>query len=349
MAGELLSQEIETLDWCETLVTQGLEFIPQTDFLRITKDYRRLLKDLQRILRISDRNELRLQKMSEELQTEKKRFETIATRLSSYLPSQVYDSIFEGKQSFEVKSQRKLLTIFFSDIQGFTKISEALQPERLTLLINEYFSEMSAIAKEYGGTIDKFIGDAVMIFFGDPETRGHDRDALMTVQMAVAMQRRLSELNIKWEKEGLPYPLITRMGINTGWCTVGNFGSNQRMSYTIIGGEVNLTSRIESACEPGGVLMAYETYALVKNHVVAVESEPLPFKGITRAVRTYLVKDLIAEDKANEMEATLEIPGHDPINISASQLSLPEKLKLLANLRDIANQLDHTNHDRENS
>lgn len=347
MAGELLSQEMETLAWSESLLTQGAEVIPLVDFSRLTKDYRRLLKDLQRILRMSDRNELRLQKLSEELQVEKKRFENIATRLSSYLPRQVYDSIFEGKQSFEIKSQRKLLTIFFSDIQGFTKISEALQPERLTLLINEYFSEMSAIALQYGGTIDKFIGDAVMIFFGDPESKGHERDALLAVQMAVAMQRRLSQLNIKWEKEGLPYPLITRMGINTGWCTVGNFGSDQRMSYTIIGGEVNLTSRIESACEPGGVLMAYETYAFVKKHVVAVESEPLPFKGITRAVRTFQVRDLIPENETTEMDALLEIPGHAPINISPSKLSLPEKHKLLASLRDIANQLDHTNHDRE--
>jgi class 3 adenylate cyclase len=347
MAGELLSQELETVAWSESILALEAETIAQGDFSRLAKDYRRLLKDLQRILRMSDRNELRLQKVSDELKLEKKRFEDIATRLSSYLPRQVYDSIFQGTQSFEIKSQRKLLTIFFSDIQGFTKISEALQPERLTSLINEYFSEMSAIAIQYGGTIDKFIGDAVMIFFGDPESKGHQKDALLAVQMAVAMQKRLSELNIKWEKEGLTYPLITRMGINTGWCTVGNFGSDQRMSYTIIGGEVNLTSRIESACEPGGVMLAYETYAFVKKHVIAVESEPLPFKGITRPVRTFQVKDLIPDDQLTDMDAMLEVPGHAPMNISLSKLSLPEKHKLLASLRDIANQLDHSNHDRE--
>lgn len=344
MAQDLLSQEMETLAWCESLVTQGPQYISQEDFLRITKDYRRLLKDLQRILRISDRNELRLQKLSEELTSEKKRFESIANQLSSYLPSQVYDSIFEGKQSFEIKSQRKLLTIFFSDIQGFTKISEALQPERLTHLINEYFSEMSTIALKYGGTIDKFIGDAVMIFFGDPETKGHDRDALLAVQMGVEMQRRLSELNIKWQKDGLNYPLNARIGINTGWCTVGNFGSRQRMSYTIIGGEVNLTSRIESACEAGGVLMAYETYALVKNYVVAEEREPLPFKGISRPIRTFQVRDLISDQDGRDLDSQIEVPGQPSITISPSKLSLPEKHKLSATLRDIANQLDHTEH-----
>lgn len=341
MSTELLFQEMETLAWCQSLVKQGPDLIDQQDFLRITKDYGRLLKDLQRILRISDRNELRLQRLSEELELEKKRYEGIASRLSSYLPRQVYDSIFEGKQTAEIKSQRKLLTIFFSDIQGFTKISEALQPERLTLLINEYFSEMSSIAIKYGGTIDKFIGDAVMIFFGDPETKGHDKDALLAVQMAFEMQNRLSELNIQWQKDGLPYPLITRMGINTGWCTVGNFGSNQRMSYTIIGGEVNLTSRIESACEPGGVMMSYETYALVKNFVVAEESEPLPFKGISRAVRTFLVRDLVSDNNAHQADNTLEIPGQPIVTISPDKLSLPEKFKLSATLRDIANQLDH--------
>jgi class 3 adenylate cyclase len=179
MAGELLSQELETVAWSESILALEAEAIAQSDFSRLAKDYRRLLKDLQRILRMSDRNELRLQKVSDELKLEKKRFEDIATRLSSYLPRQVYDSIFQGTQSFEIKSQRKLLTIFFSDIQGFTKISEALQPERLTSLINEYFSEMSAIAIQYGGTIDKFIGDAVMIFFGDPESKGHQKDALL--------------------------------------------------------------------------------------------------------------------------------------------------------------------------
>lgn len=349
MAQELLSQELETLAWCESLVMQGPRQVDQADFLRITKDYRRLLKDLQRILRISDRNELRLQRLSEELNEEKLKFEGIARRLSSYLPRQVYDSIFAGKQTAEIKSQRKMLTIFFSDIQNFTKTSESLQPERLTLLINEYFSEMSAVALKYGGTIDKFIGDAVMIFFGDPDTKGHERDALLAVQMAVEMQRRLAELNIKWQKEGLPDPLVTRIGLNTGWCTVGNFGSHQRMSYTIIGGEVNLTSRIESACEPGGVLMSYETYALVKNHVLVEERDPIALKGISRAIRTFQVRGLLDERDSHAVDATLEIPGQPAVKISPSRLSLPEKLRLSATLRDIANQLDHADHEREKS
>jgi len=120
------------------------------------------------------------------------------------------------------------------------------------------------------------------------------------------------------------------------------------MSYTIIGGEVNLTSRIEGACEPGGVLVAYETYALIKDYVVAEEREPLPFKGITRSVRTFSIKDLISDNEAKYSDSILEIPGHSPINISPSKLSLPERLKLMSSLRDIANQLDHTNA-RENS
>lgn len=348
MALELLPQEMETLAWCQSLVKQGPALIEQKDFLRITKDYSRLLKDLQRILRISDRNELRLQKLSEELVGEKKKFEDIAHRLSSYLPRQIYDSIFEGKQTGEIRSQRKLLTIFFSDIQGFTKISEALQPEKLTSLINEYFSEMSAIALKHGGTIDKFIGDAMMVFFGDPDTQGHEKDALLAVEMAVEMQKRLSELNIHWQKDGLPYPLITRMGINTGWCTVGNFGSAQRMSYTLMGGEVNLTSRIESACEPGGVMMSYETYALVKNHVIAEEREPLPFKGISRTVRTFLMRDFVLNQTEHEIDNTLEVPGQPAVTISPAKLSLPQKLQLSATLRELANQLDPTTHDREN-
>lgn len=339
MSDDLMSQQLATLQWSLQLLEAGADTVSADDFARLSKDYGKLLKDMQRILRISDRNEARLHRVSEDLSAEKQRLEQIAGQLSSYLPRQIYQSIFEGKQTSEVKSQRKLLTIFFSDIQGFTNISEALQPEQLTLLMNEYFSEMSAIALHYGGTIDKFIGDAIMIFFGDPDTQGPERDALLAVQMAVAMQQRLAELNIKWQKEGLRFPLITRMGINTGWCTVGNFGSRQRMSYTIIGGEVNLTARIEGACEPGGVLLSHETYAKVKHHVVAQERESIQLKGIARPVATYAVRDLIADPDATPNQLQIRLPGRGALDLALGDLTLPERLQLCAHLRDLANQL----------
>src|SRR5262249_54476057 len=145
------------------------------------------------------------------------------------------------------------------------------------------------IALEYGATIDKYIGDAILAFFGDPDTKGVKEDALAGVKMAMAMQRRMRELQSEWLDSGAETPFKLRIGVNTGFCTVGNFGSADRMDYTIIGGEVNLAARLQSHAEVGGILIAHETYALVKDHVRTEELEPIVVKGFVDPVRTYRV------------------------------------------------------------
>jgi adenylate cyclase len=159
----------------------------------------------------------------------------MSTRLSRYLSPQIYRSIFSGETGAEIQTKRKKLTIFFPDIKDFTATSERLQPEQLTELLNDYFTEMSAIALSYGGTVDKFVGDAVLVFFGDPQSLGEAEDAKAALRMADAMQRKVSELAVKWRSRGIEEPFRVRMGINTGYCNVGNFGSIDRMDYTIIG------------------------------------------------------------------------------------------------------------------
>jgi class 3 adenylate cyclase len=168
-----------------------------------------------------------------------------------------------------------------------------LQPEEITALLNEYFTEMSAIALQHGGTVDKFIGDAMLIFFGDPETNGTKEDALACLRMAVDMQRRLIELNGKWRAAGIEEPFRIRMGINTGFCNVGNFGSADRMDYTIIGAEANLAARLQSIAEPGCIVMSYETFALVSDAVAAHTLAPISMKGINREVVPYSVDGLL--------------------------------------------------------
>ena len=142
-----------------------------------------------------------------------------------------------------------------------------MQPEEITALLNEYFTEMSGIAAEHGGTVDKFIGDAILIFFGDPETKGITEDALACLRMAFEMQARTAELNAKWRREGVEQRFQVRMGINTGFCNVGNFGSVDRMDYTIIGAEANLAARLQSIAEPGQIVLSYETYEIGRAHV----------------------------------------------------------------------------------
>ena len=224
------------------------------------------------------------------LATEKNRMlEALSSKLSKYLSPQLYRSIFSGEQDVAIASKRKKLTVFFSDIAAFTETTDNLESEDLTDVLNHYLTEMSAIALEYGATIDKFIGDAMLLFFGDPESRGIKEDAKACVMMAIAMQRRMRELEQEWRDRGLERPFRIRMGISTGFCTVGNFGSQDRMDYTIIGNEVNLAARLESVAEPGSILLAHETNALVQDIVLTEEQPPITVKGFLRPINTYKI------------------------------------------------------------
>jgi adenylate cyclase len=169
---------------------------------------------------------------------------------------------------------------------------------------------MSAIAQEHGGTIDKFIGDAMLIFFGDPETKGDRADAQACVRMAWSMQRRLLELNAKWRAAGIEHPFKARMGINSGYCNVGNFGSSDRMDYTIIGAEANLAARLQSIAEPGGIVISYETFALASDAITAHPLPPITMKGISREVIPYSLDNVL--DTAATGEVIVErIKGLD--------------------------------------
>ena len=222
-----------------------------------------------------------------------KMLESLSVKLSKYLSPQIYASIFTGSRDVELATERKRLTVFFSDIKDFTATTADMQPEDLTAMLNRYFTAMSKIALAHGAHIDKFIGDAMLMFFGDPETRGVEEDARACVRMAVAMQRQMVELQQEWRASGFEQPFEMRVGINTGYCNVGNFGSDDRMDYTIIGAEVNLAARIEAAADPGGILISYPTYALVRDIVRAEERGSIDAKGIRREVRVFAVAGLL--------------------------------------------------------
>jgi adenylate cyclase len=219
----------------------------------------------------------------------------ISLKISKYLSPQIYKSIFSGQKDTAIATERKKLTIFFSDIKDFTATTESMQPEELAVLLNEYLTEMSKIAMAHGGTLDKFIGDAILVFFGDPETKGAEEDARSCLRMAAEMQRRLLQLDDRWSSRGIAAPFRARMGINTGFCNVGNFGSNERMEYTIIGAEANLAARLQSIGEPGKIVLSYETYALVSDMVCARPLDSIAMKGISRKIVPYLVDEVVGE------------------------------------------------------
>jgi PAS domain S-box-containing protein len=230
-----------------------------------------------------------LKQREQDLTEKSKALTALSSKLAKYLAPQVYDSIFTGQQDVKIVSKRKKLTVCFSDLVGFTEITDKLESEDLTQLLNHYLTEMSKIALQYGATIDKYVGDAIVMFFGDPTTLGVKEDALACVEMALAMQKRVGELAHEWANSGIATPLRSRIGIHTGYCTVGNFGSDDRMDYTMIGGTVNLASRLEHEAPPGGVLISFETYALVKDRVRCEERGHVQVKGIAQPVVTYAV------------------------------------------------------------
>ena len=254
----------------------------------------------------------------EEALSKTNQLEEISQQLSKYLSPQIYQSIFSGKQHVHIESKRKKLTIFFSDLAGFTSISDSLESEEVTDMLNYYLTEMSKIALEYGGTIDKYVGDAILIFFGDPETQGVKKDALNCVKMAIDMQKRMQELEGQWaENFALKQPLKIRIGINTGYCTVGNFGSENRLDYTVIGGQVNLASRLESIARPGEISISFDTYSQVNDEINCVEVETVHVKGIRDEIRVFEVvlgdekKPDRLEFKTKNLECRLDIDNLD--------------------------------------
>ena len=264
--------------------------------------------------------------------------EVLSSKLSKYLAPQVYQSIFSGHRDVSLETTRKKLTVFFSDLKDFTQITDDLEPEDLADLLNEYFTEMSEIALEHGATIDKFIGDAMLMFFGDPDTKGIEGDAAACVSMAIAMQRRMRELQLAWRGRGILQPLRMRIGINTGYCNVGNFGSTDRMDYTIIGNEVNLAARLEEHADPDGILLSYETYALVRAGVTAEEWPAIEVKGIRREIRPYALTEFLDEPEANEVIRS-EIEGMS-VRIDLRDLDDTRRQAMLTQLAEITERLE---------
>jgi len=286
-------------------------------------------------------NEVTLQARNEELLVENEkafkelsfkteRLEKISNQLAKYLSPQIYKNIFETDTDKVETYTRKKLTVFFSDIKEFTSLSDTLDPDLLAEIINEYLSEMTEIALHFGGTIDKFIGDAILIFFGDPETEGTALDAEKCVNMAIAMRKRVGELDEVWKKEkGITQGLQVRTGISTGYCTVGNFGSVQRVDYTVLGSPVNLAARLEAACGPQEILVSPETKSLVAKVFKFEEKKPIKLKGFSETVKPY---KLIINDQ-KEKTVAYSLHSSDTLDVIVKR---PDELeKILKELKSI--------------
>jgi class 3 adenylate cyclase len=285
-----------------------------------------------------------LKQREEELAEKSSSMEQLSNQISKYLSPQVYESIFTGKREVKVASHRRKLSIFFSDIAGFTETADQLESEDLTKLLNHYLTEMTDIATEYGATIDKYVGDAIVIFFGDPESKGIKEDALACVKMAIAMRERMTELQGIWRDSGISKPLQCRIGINTGFCTVGNFGSEARMDYTIIGSGVNLASRLEGAATPGEILVPHETYALVKDEILCDSAGMIELKGISHPVETYRVVNLYTNLQRDREVIREDLPYFN-LEIDLDKLSANDYGQAVVALRRALEKLSRAEED----
>lgn len=232
-----------------------------------------------------------LRKQNEQLNTEKNTFKIRAYKLSRYISPTVWSAITEGRDS-TLQTDRKRLTIFFSDIKDFSQLSEELEAEALTDILNTYLKEMSMIVSAYGGTIDKFMGDGIMVIFGDGKSKGIKHDTVQCVSMALAMRRKMKVLQKQWQDQGIKRPMQIRMGINTGYCTVGTFGTSHHLDYTVLGTHVNLASRLESAAAPDEILIAHETWSLCRDTIMCRDKGEISVKGFSHPIKVYSVAGL---------------------------------------------------------
>ncbi|HEY7884138.1 MAG TPA: adenylate/guanylate cyclase domain-containing protein [Cellvibrionaceae bacterium] len=261
-----------------------------------------------------------------------------AYKLSRYLAPAVWEAINQGRDE-TLQAERKRITIFFSDIKDFSQLSEEMEAESLTELLNQYLTEMTKIVSHYGGTVDKFMGDGIMVLFGDNNSKGLKEDCLRCVTMAVAMKKKMKSLQQEWFSQGIKKPLQIRMGINTGFCTVGTFGTSSHLDYTVLGTHVNLASRLESAAEPDEILISHETWSLVKDSVMCRDKGDISVKGFNSPVKVYQVaglrKDMgrnqsYFEDRAEGFSMYLDlekIKNYDKEHVITALHKAAEKLK----------------------
>lgn len=217
--------------------------------------------------------------------------------LKRFLPQQVAESLLSGQLEPNERFERRKITALFADLVGFTDLSEALEPEELAQVLNEYLREMTAAAVAHGGALDNFVGDGLMVVFGAPVRSEDSAQALAAVRTALAMRHRVQELTARLRREGIPRDLQIRAGINMGHCTVGVFGSDVMRAYKAVGFAVNIASRLQAAADPSSILCGFRTYALVEDRVRALPRDPLVVKGTTRPVEVWEIVDLVADDR----------------------------------------------------
>jgi class 3 adenylate cyclase len=214
-----------------------------------------------------------------------------AEQLRRYLAPQVADAVLSGGGSVAMTSTRRNLTILFADIRGFTSMAERMEPEELIDSLNQYFTAMTDVVFRHGGTLDKYVGDGILSFFGDPIP--FEDHAERAVAAAFEMQHELHAIRGGWLLER-GEDLNVGIGISTGYVTVGNIGSATRTEYTVIGNHVNLASRLATTAKAQQILVSERTLIAVRDHVDATPVDEISLKGVSRPIRIFEIMNATA-------------------------------------------------------
>jgi len=207
--------------------------------------------------------------------------------LERFLSSAIVEKILASPDEIHLGGENQTVSILFADIRNFTRMAEKMAPQKVVELLNEYFTEMTDLIFDNGGTLDKYLGDGIMAVFGAPIARPDD--AARSVKTAVEMQRALAQLNLDWQNRGQP-PVQAGIGVNTGPVTAGNIGSSRRIDYTVIGDAVNIASRLCSKAGPGDIMISEPFYQALKNPPPVDQLDPMELKGKAQAVPVYKIK-----------------------------------------------------------
>jgi adenylate cyclase len=225
---------------------------------------------------------------------------------SQYVSKEVVNQLIVDPDKLRLGGERKNLSVLFSDIAGFTTFAEKKQPEELVSFINEFLNAMTEIILSHNGTLDKYLGDAVMAFWGAPiEVKDHAYKACIT---ALQMQEKLVEMREKWSSSG-ETPIRIRIGINTGDVIVGNIGGEKRFDYTVLGDDVNLASRLEGANKEyaTNIMISDATYDCCKDKILARELDVIRVKGKNKPTKVYELISIAGDKKAEEAVEKMDL------------------------------------------
>lgn len=284
----------------------------------------------------------RIQELNQQSKLQEERLATMISRvnkLTRFLPPQVWQPIINQNKNVDVVNQRRKLTIFFSDIVGFTNLSDNISPDHLANILNTYFDAMTKITLKYGATLDKFIGDGLLCYFGDKDDSNEREDAIRCAMMAIEMRREMQVLAHQWKLLGFT-GLQVRMGINTGYCYVGNFGSRNRMTYTLIGKEANFASRLESAAKPNQILISESTYNLISHHQRCQVVGQIKLKGLQEPVMVWEVLDPIQGDVRNSNWIDYQLSGFN-LHLNFKDIRNYDKRQITEHLKQALELLEN--------